>query len=108
MVRFEFRVPELLHKDTTVFHSVKHLSDFFLLRERESNPRRSAYETELVPPPVHPAIYFKRTLLKKKPKPYILSNTQFGVLEGILLPVFRVSHKDNNNFWIVKKIFVKL
>lgn len=29
-----------------------------LLRERDSNPRRSAYETELEPPPVHPAIYF--------------------------------------------------
>ena len=34
------------------------LSIHSLLRGRDSNPRHSAYETELEPPPVHPAIYF--------------------------------------------------
>jgi hypothetical protein len=32
---------------------------FFLLRERDSNPRHLAYETKLEPTPVHPAIYLK-------------------------------------------------
>ena len=38
IVRFEFRVSELLHKDTTVFHSVKHLSDFFCCGRRIRTP----------------------------------------------------------------------
>jgi hypothetical protein len=53
---FEILIPQIYE----IVFTIPNIFYFFLLRERDSNPRHLAYETKLEPTPVHPAVYISK------------------------------------------------